>query len=340
MTKKIFFAFLFSILFLQNEITAQGNDQPDNPYYKIYFDSLKAMDYNRTFPILGKQAYKKGYDVQFPWGFSAVYFTQTQEINITRTSIGFNGGKKVDISKYIDFGPTVATTNAYTVRPDLWVLPFLNIYGIVGAGTTKTEVNLLQPVGISTTQHFNAKSFGFGATIAGAVGPIFIAWDNNYNFADIEAIVEPIPAFNSSLRVGHNFRSYTKPERMFSVWGGVFYQSLQSNTEGSITINSIFPDVGNGATIEYMRTWAADLPLAQRVVANQIIDAIEQKLEGADIGNKTIDYTLDKEVAGPFNLIFGAQYQFNKNWILRTELGVFGKRSQFLLNLNYRFQGL
>ncbi len=31
------------------------------------------------------------------------------------------------------------------------------------------------------------------------------------------------------------------------------------------------------------------------------------------------------------------QYQFNKNWMLRSELGVFGKRSQFLLNLNYRF---
>lgn len=340
MSKKILPFFMIFCLFAGNSpLKAQGVDKENNPVFKHYYDSLKAMDYDYVFPILGKQAYKKGYDIQFPWGMSAVYFTQTQEINITSTSIGFNGGQKVDLSKYIEFGPVIATTNAYTVRPDVWVLPFLNIYGILGGGTTKTEVNLLQPIGISTTQHFNAKSFGIGATVAGAVGPIFIAWDNNYNFADIEAIVEPVPAFNSSLRIGHNFRNYSKPERMFSVWGGAFYQNLKNNTVGSLTLDSIFPQIGNGASITYMREWASGLPLAQRVVANQIIDAIEDKLEGADIGSKTIDYELKKEVAGPVNLIFGAQYQFNKNWVIRTELGVFGKRSQFLLNLNYRFLG-
>ncbi|MFD2892189.1 hypothetical protein ACFS5J_09215 [Flavobacterium chuncheonense] len=338
MLKRIILIVSVSLIFT-NFSNAQGYGKSNNPAYQAYYDSIKTMDYNHTFPILGKKAYKRGYDVPYPWGISAVFFTQKQEINIKRTSIGFNGGDKVDLSNYINFGPTIATTNAYTVRPDLWILPFLNVYAIMGGGTTQTEVTLLNPISIETTQRFDASSFGVGATLAGAIGPVWIAWDNNYNFADVDVVVEPIPAFNSSLRVGHTFMDPIKPTRTLSVWVGTFYQSIQNDTEGSIAIQDVFPNFGDGSKIADLREWADGLPLAQRVVANQIINKLEDISNGIDPGEATIDYKLDKEVAAPFNLIFGAQYQFNKNWIVRTELGVFGKRSQFMLNLNYRFQG-
>ncbi|WP_205589264.1 hypothetical protein [Mesonia aquimarina] len=209
-----FFTFISS-----EKIQAQGFGKSDLPVYKKYYDSLKKMDYPYIFPILGKKAYKKGYDLPFAWGASGVYFTQRQEITINRTLIGFNGSSKVDISNFINFGPTIATTNAYTFRPDLWVFPFLNIYGVIGGGTTETEVNLLAPIGLQTSQRFAVSSFGLGATLTGAVGPIWIAWDNNYNFADIEVIVEPVPAFNSSIRFGHAIMNPSKPTNSLSVLG-------------------------------------------------------------------------------------------------------------------------
>lgn len=328
---------LFFTSFICN---AQSPTKLDSHLAQSYYDSIQKMNYNKVFPIWGAKAYKKGYDLPFPWGISVVYFTQRQEITIDRTLIGFNGGEKVDLSNFISFGPTIATTNAYTVRPDIWIFPFLNIYAIIGGGTTDTNVNLLEPVGFKTDQHFGASSFGIGATLAGAVGPVWLAWDNNYNFADIEAIVEPVPAFNSSFRIGHTFfMNPSKPTKTFAVWGGVFYQSIQNDTNGSIAVKDLFPNLGSGNTIENLRDWASTLPPAQRLVANQIINKLEDIGNGIDPENATVDYKLDKKVTAPFNLIFGAQYQFNKHWMLRTELGVFGKRSQFLLNLNYRFQG-
>jgi hypothetical protein len=297
------------------------------------------MDYAYTFPLLGKQAYKRGYDLPLAWGASLIYFTQTQEININQTSVGFNGSEMVDVSNFINFAPTIAITNAYTFRPDLWVLPFFNVYGIIGGGTTETQVNLNEPVSFETDQKFSVSTFGIGTTIAGAVGPIFLVWDNNYNFADVEVVVEPVPAFNSSVRVGHTILDASNPGRSLSAWVGVFYQVIQNDTEGSIGINEIFPGFGDGAFIGRLEEWAATLPPAQRVVMNQIIDKLEDMSNGIDPGDATINYKLDKEVAAPFNIILGAQYQFNKNYMLRSELGVFGKRSQFLLNLNYRFAG-
>jgi len=320
-------------------LSAQGVSKSKSPAYQYYFDSLKTMDYPYTFPIWGAKAYKKGYDLPYAWGASLIYFTQKQQILIDQTLIGLNGSEKVDLSEFINFGPTIATTNAVTFRPDLWILPFLNVYGILGGGNTSTEVVLLEPISLETTQKFAVSSFGLGATLTGAVGPLFVIWDNNYNFADVEVVVEPVPAFNSSIRVGHNFMDPLKPDRTLAVWAGVFYQNIRNDTRGSIAINQIFPDAGSGATVDNLRDWADDLPPAKRVVVNQIIDEIEEFADGKNIGESEIDYELQKRVAAPFNLIVGAQYQLNKRWMLRTELGVFGKRSQFLLNLNYRFPG-
>ncbi len=335
--RKTFLQFIFWLLAGQ-ALHAQYAEKIINPFHDRYYDSLKKMDYPYTFPILGKGAYKRGYDIPFPWGISAVYFTQRQQIAITSTQIGVNGSEKVDLSDFIKFGPVIAQTNAYTVRPDLWVLPFLNVYGVFGGGTTQTDVLLVEPAIFQTTQRFNVRSAGVGATLAGGLGGVFIVWDNNINWADVDALVEPVPAFNSSVRVGHNFVDPRHADRNLSIWAGTFYQKINNDTKGSIGVNEVFPGFGEGNVIAEMRDWASGLPPAQRVIANQIIDALENA--AGNIPDDTqIDYFLDKKVVGPFNLIFGAQFQVNKHWQFRTELGVFGKRSQFLLNANYRFQG-
>lgn len=68
-----------------------------------------------------------------------------------------------------------------------------------------------------------------------------------------------------------------------------------------------------------------------------MIDNIKDYLDGLNLGDGAIHYNIDKELAGPWNMIFGAQYQHNKRWQIRTEVGTFGKRTQFLLNMNYSF---
>lgn len=316
----------------------QGAQKVFNETHDAYFDSLRNYDYPFALPFLGKGAYKQGYDLPYAYGLSAIYFTQTQQINITQISVGFNGSEQIDFSNVIGFGPTIATTHAYTVRPDIWVLPFLNLYGILGGGTTQTDVSLVSPVGFETSQNFGVSSFGLGATLTGGVGPVWIAWDNNYNFADVEVVVEPVPAFNSSLRVGLSFPDYKNPERGLQIWVGSFYQQINNDTRGSIGVTDVFPGFGSGNAIDALNNWADGLPPAQRIIAKQIIAELEKVGENIPTDSQ-IDYTIQKEVAAPFNLIFGAQYQFNKNWMLRSEMGVFGKRSQFLLNLNWRFPG-
>jgi len=341
--KDIFMKKCIVILFCLGYLTsnAQYTMKIINPFHDKYYDSLKRMNYPYTFPLMAKKAYKRGYDIPYAFGVSAMYIGLRQNINITKTEIGINGGQKVDLGNFIKYGPIENQSNAFTVRPDMWVLPFLDVYGIFGTGTSSTTVPLIAPVNFVTTQNFNLKSTGFGVTLAGGVGPVFVVLDQNLNFAKTDALEKPVTNYNLSMRIGHNFVDERRADRGIGFWFGTFYQYIGSATEGSIPLENILPDGGAGLGdnfIGQLNEWAGTLPPAQQAVANQIIKKIDDKLNGVDISGTKITYNLEKEIAKPWNLIVGAQYQYNKNWQLRTEIGTFGRRTTFLMMLSYRWE--
>jgi hypothetical protein len=329
------------LLIVVLHVNAQYTSRTKNPYHQAYHDSLKKMDYPYMFPILGKKAYKKGFDLPFPWGISPLYFAARQEIEISRTAVSINNSELIDLTEFIEFGKIINETNAFTLRPDLWVVPFLNVYGIFGVGNGSTEVPIVAPVNFSTTQKSKITSAGFGITLAGSMGGVLLILDNNFNWADVDRLEASVPAFNSSARIGHNFVDQRRADRSVAVWGGFFYQKIKAETIGNLKIKDVFPGLTPDEKDEIkarLDEWLTSLPPGQEAVARQIVEQIGDYFAGTDAGDGTIHYELDKKISGPWNMIFGAQYQHNKNWMLRMELGTFGKRSQFLLNLNYRFQ--
>src|SRR5918993_222400 len=116
-----------------------------------YTDSLKKIDYDHIFPILGKKAYKMGFDIPYPAGIMANYFYAKQGLIIENLQLGLQSNNQdipltpVDI---VEFGENTVAANSYNVRPDLWILPFLNVYGVFGVGNSTTIVNLVAPVAL------------------------------------------------------------------------------------------------------------------------------------------------------------------------------------------------
>ena len=139
----------------------------------------------------------------------------------------------------------------------------------------------------------------------------------------------------------HQFKSSMRAERNITVWMGPCYQKIKADTKGEIKISEIFPGVDDSKNQEIknrLDEWYQTLSPPQQAVAGEIIDRIKEHFEGRDQGNGVISYQLDKKIAGPWNIVFGSQFQFNKNWMMRLEMGAFGQRSQFLLSFNYRFE--
>ena len=322
---------------------AQYPEFTKNPFHERYHDSLKRMNYPYTFPLLGRKGYKKGFDIPYPWGIGANYFWAKQEVKIENIAVGFNDKPPVNLSDVIQFGKVEAEANAYTIRPDLFVLPFLSVYGVFGVGNSNIDVPVMQPISFTTHPTSKATSAGLGFTLAGGFQGIVLIFDNSFNWLNTDKLTDLVPAYNATLRIAKQFVSYERADRSITIWMGPCYQKIKADTKGVISISELFPNADGSKKQEIkdrLDNWYSTLSPPQQAVAGEIIQKVKDYFDGRDPGNGTISYQLDKKIAGPWNLVFGAQFQLNKNYMVRVEMGAYGKRSQFLLSFNYRFQSL
>ena len=70
-------------------------------------------------------------------GFNAIYVTQNIDIN--NLLLSTNEDPLVPIQA-IQFGSNTADAFSETIRADLWVFPFLNVYALAGPGQANTTV--------------------------------------------------------------------------------------------------------------------------------------------------------------------------------------------------------
>lgn len=308
---------------------------------QAYIDSLKSMEYNHVFPIWGAGAYKQGFDIPYPAGIMVNYFSLTQKMTIDNIKLGVNGNGLHDFSEIIEFSDVTADGQNVSLRPDLWVLPFLNVYGIFGRTSTKTSVTLSSPIVLNAAGSGVGNTVGFGTTVAGGVGAFWVAADFNWTWSYLDILHEPAHVRNTSVRFGHTFVNPLKPYRNVSIWLGLFGSTLNTETNGSISLFDAIEDLDQDQLDDIKEgyaDWKDALDPGQRVVIERIEQALQDRIDENPDGDIVIDYSLDKELVGKWNMLAGFQYQLNKSWIFRTEVGFFGSRSQALFSLNYRFK--
>ena len=116
----IFSSVVFSQVFTNKEVGKKNAD---------LIDSIKKSEYPYSLPILGAKATKAGYNLPYSAGFSAQYFWQQSDLVIENLNVGFNNGPLYNLDGLVRFDKAFATASAFTVRPDIWLFPFLNVMG-------------------------------------------------------------------------------------------------------------------------------------------------------------------------------------------------------------------
>src|SRR6187455_1686536 len=338
----------------------------------VFIDSLKKSDYPYSLPILGAKATKAGYDLPYSAGVSAQYFWQQSDLIIDNLNVGFNNGPMYNVDEIIRFKTARATASATTVRPDVWLFPFLNIYAILGRAKASTEVGFgvwvpdstdtpKEIASASTLIEFNTSTYGIGFTPTIGVGGGFLALDMNVAWTDVPQLSKPARSFIFGPRLGKNFK-LKKPEQTIAIWAGAFRVNISSGTDGSISLSEVLPadqlgtkvdegiaKVGNAQ--QQVDAWWASLtpPQQQNPVneakynaANRALATAGEILAAADnaistITTSTVQYSMDKRPKDPWNFIIGSQFQLNKHWMLRGEVGFLGSRTQVIAGVQWRF---
>ena len=270
-----------------------------------------------------------------------------------------------NLDEIVRFNKARATASATTVRPDIWLFPFLNIYGILGKAKASTEVGFgvwvpdstntpKEIASASTIVEFNTSTYGIGFTPTIGVGGGFLALDMNVAWTDVPQLGKPARSFIFGPRLGKNFK-IKKPEQTIAIWVGGFRVQISSGTNGSINLSEVLPPGELGSKVDQgiakvgnaqqqVDAWWASLtpPQQQNPVneakynaANRALARAGEIFASADnaistIATSTVQYSMDKRPKDPWNFIVGSQYQLNKHWMLRGEYGFLGSRTQVI----------
>jgi len=334
--------FQFSVLFLL--ISLSGNAQYVSTTimskHEAYKDSLRNVKYDYIFPVWGQKSYEKGFDIPYPAGIMGNYFWTRQGIVIDNFQLGLKTDE-IDIPlkdvDFIDFGNNSNTSYSLNVRPDLWVFPFLNVYGIFGWGESHTEVNLTAPVEFTSIVDQSISTAGVGIMGAGGLGPVWFSVDANWTWNKPELLDKPVRVNVLGLRLGHTFVFKHKPESNLALWVGGMRVKMSSESSGEIKLGDAIPvELMNEKGNELLDFYESLPPLDKLKPKYLLMKAIGERLVVAD-GEAIIRYGMDKQVKQKWNGLIGVQYQINKRWMLRSEAGLIGDRKSYLLSVNYRF---
>lgn len=284
-------------------------------------------DYPYFFPLFAERAVERGARLQLPWGMSIIYLYMDQQIDISKIALSVNDAAPQEVD-FIGFKRVRSTAHTFTVRPDLWLFPFLNVYGVFGGAAATTKVEVDQPISFSTIVNQGATTAGFGVTAIMGFHGLFASLDANFTWTNLEKLIEPVPGNIVSVRLGKNY-NFSRG-RSLTVWGGAMYQALRAETKGSIALDEALGQ----DTIDQINEAADSLceNSSKPRACNQIIDKIRE----ADPLDNTVNYELDKQIKYPVNVIVGGQYGFSPNWYVRGEVGFLGRFST-LVSVNYRF---
>ncbi|MGI9530432.1 hypothetical protein [Lutimonas sp.] len=311
--------------------------------HEAYIDSLKQVEYNYVFPILGQGAYRKGFDIPYPAGLMANYMWLRQNLIFDNMKLGIKTDE-IDIPltdvDFIEFGENINTSHAFNVRPDLWILPFLNVYGIFGGGQSRTEVNLTAPIPLYSNVEQGLRTAGIGIMGAGGIGPVWFSVDANFTWSKPDLLDKPVQVNVLGIRLGHTFKFKHKPERNFAIWGGAMSMQMNSDTSGEILLIDAIPpetwEKKDELVTNYYDWYNNEATPPQKIVADKVLTPIVERIDAAD-GSTIIRYGMDKQVQERWNGTIGGQFQLNKRWMFRSEAGLIGNRKSILVSVNYRF---
>jgi hypothetical protein len=335
-------------------------------------DSLKHSDYPYALPIWGDKATARGFKLPYSAGLSLQYFGQRSDLVIDNLMVGFNNNAMYELDGLVRFDKAKSRSDGISFRPDIWLFPFLNVYGILGRSAASTDVGYglwlpdstgaeREVLHLETKVDFDANTFGLGLTPTIGVGGGWLALDMNYTWTDVPQLDDPATAFVFDPRMGKSFQ-LRNPDENINFWVGGFRLKINTGTTGSIPLTDAIPidelqsNVDEGLeqvaqlNAEVESWWNSLSPPEQANPANKaryeaskaalaragaFLDSANTALTNAE--SASVQYSIDKRPEDMWNFIAGGQYQLNRSWMFRLEVGFLSSRTHVITGVQYRF---
>lgn len=333
--------FLIAFLSLNTSIALSQSQQGSHKYtlnkLEQYTDSLKRTPYPYILPFLGKQAQEKGFDIQRPFGIMVTIGQAENELTIDRLAVSTDNITYTDVSDIVNFTKVNPKTEIMSIRPDVWVLPFLNISGLAGYYKSETEVAMDQPADMKFLATSEGNLYGFGILAAGGVGPLFASYQFNGTWSYSDKLFEPTFTSLHGIRIGHQRKHSKRPQTALTVWVGAESMTMSEHSRGSLNLTEMMgmTEEEQQNASEQLDSWYNELP----PIRQELLEPIYENLSGMlnDGEDALFYYDFDKSVVQKWNMLAGFQYQINKNIAIGGEGSFIGSRWRAIFTTVYRF---
>ena len=179
------------LLLIAALLLAAGNAAAQSP------DTASATpEPKHRLPFMAEEALARGYELPQTFGIGGILtYLDGRKIDVTDVRVGLDGNSQ-SVNDYAVLSSTSTVFNA-NLRFDTWILPFLNVYALVGYvhndSATNVHVTLPRPGPIPGTierdipvdTSLDGSVGGVGMTLAAGYKDFFMVMDYNYNRADL-----------------------------------------------------------------------------------------------------------------------------------------------------------
>ncbi len=313
---KSFIAFVFILFVSSNIITAKNNWKKSAVNYPeistMYPLPVTSLTYT---PLSEKYKIKPGFAFPFSWGVGLQGFAYSQQYDTKELFIHNN-----KISAHSDSLAYNITAGEYQlfIRPEIWVLPYLNVYGIFGyvegnitpditvhgivvewpVFDTVYDIYIDTSIVVSDPMKYNGPVYGIGATASYVFHSFFVELDYNYSVVFPKDMDGKLKSHRISPKAGWMFSS-VKSKIEGAAWLGASWLENTQTLTGVVNV----------------RDFAGDL---------------------ADLLGEEADYVATLTPVNKWNMVIGGSLTLNKHYNLACEVGLIG-RKKLSLGFVYRF---
>ena len=266
-------------------------------------------------PMCGKKRRGLGHDLAMPFGLTAGFSYTKQyyyagDLRLSNDSTGIYAEGEASVQN------STSSEMRMTFKPDIWLLPILNVYGIIGYSQTNTRPDFEVPqvtiknlpiigeITLDTTIHINdeivlySPTYGGGATVSAGYKWFFFFLDYHYTVNKPGDMPDKIESHNFSGKLGVLLGKNEKAVKG-SFWAGVNYINDNHKFTGEIDVKDILP--------ELVLLFGEKATYSGTVTAKQY-----------------------------WNIVMGGSVIINKHHLIVAEIGYF-KREQLSLSYGFRF---
>lgn len=244
--------------------------------------------YGQSFelPLWRSEVEARGYTLPKPFGLNLSYMALEQKAQVNQIDLDIP-----KLSDAIGFKADLAnqTMSVTTLRGDVWLLPFLNLYALAGKTRGESQANVdvelfNRPLikDLPFTINLDGNLFGGGFTLVGGLKQWFALVDASRTYTTLTVVDGSVATTVISPRIGYDFTQKGIPMRL---WVGSMYQDVE------------------------------------QVLTGDLSKIIGSKFSGS--------YRVEQSLLSPWNGIAGLQYQFHPNVYGLVEVGFGQRKSAF-----------